>query len=124
MMPLKHTLRKCTAEYRLSKSQEKIYHLMYMDDIKLFGKNEKELETLIQIVRIYSQDIGMEFGIENCTMQVIKSGKGHMMEEVELPNQVVNRTVREKETCKYWGILEADTMKQVEMKEKIKKEFL
>ena len=38
---------------------------MYMDDIKLFAKNEKELETLIHIVRIYSQDIGMEFGIEN-----------------------------------------------------------
>ena len=29
-----------------------------------FAKNEKELETLIQTVRIYSQDIGMEFGIK------------------------------------------------------------
>ena len=35
-------------------SQEKINHLIYMDDIKLFAKNEKELETLIQAVRIYS----------------------------------------------------------------------
>ena len=32
---------------------------MYMDDIKLFANNEKELENLIQIVRIYSQDIGI-----------------------------------------------------------------
>ena len=31
---------------------------MYMDDIKLLAKNEKELENLIQAVRIYSQDIG------------------------------------------------------------------
>ena len=38
---------------------------MYMDDIKLFAKNEKELETLIHAVRIYSQDLGMEFGIKN-----------------------------------------------------------
>ena len=37
---------------------------MYMDDIKLFAKNEKELETLIHAVMIYSQDIRMEFGIE------------------------------------------------------------
>ena len=29
-----------------------------------FAKNEKELETLIHAVRIYSQDIGMEFSIE------------------------------------------------------------
>ena len=38
---------------------------MYMDGIKLFVKNKKELETLIQTVRIYSQDIGMGFGTEN-----------------------------------------------------------
>ena len=36
---------------------------MYMYDIKLFAKNEKERETRIHAVRIYSQDIGMEFGI-------------------------------------------------------------
>ncbi len=38
---------------------------MYMDDVKLFAKNKKELETLIQTISIYSQDIGMEFDIEN-----------------------------------------------------------
>ena len=39
---------------------------MYMDDFKLFAKNERELEIQMQTVRIYSQDIGMEFGIEKC----------------------------------------------------------
>ena len=29
--------------------------LMYLDGIKLFAKNEKELETLIHAVRIYIQ---------------------------------------------------------------------
>ena len=62
-MPLNHIFRKCTAGYKLSRSQENINHLMYMDDIKLFAKNEKELETLILALRIYSQDIWMEFGI-------------------------------------------------------------
>ena len=46
-----------------------------MDDIKLLAKNEKEVETLIHTVRIYSWDIGMEFGIEKCAMLVMKSGK-------------------------------------------------
>ena len=36
---------------------------MYMNDIKHFPKNKKELETLIQTMRIYSEDIGMEFAI-------------------------------------------------------------
>ena len=58
MILLNHILRKCTGGYKLTKSQEKINHSMYMDDIKLFAKNEKGWETLIQAVRVYSQNIG------------------------------------------------------------------
>ena len=83
-----------------------------MDDIKRFAKDEKELETLVQIVRKYSQDKGMEFGIEKCAMLEMKSGKRHMARGVELPNLVVIRTLREKDTYKYMRILEADTIKQ------------
>ena len=53
----------------------------------------------------------------------MKSGKRHM-EAIELPNQEKIRTLRKKETYKYLGILEANTSKKVEMKEKIKKECL
>ena len=123
-MPLNHILRKCTAGYKLSRLQEKINHLMYIDDIKLFAKNEKELETLIHTVRIYSQDIGMEFGIGKCAMLVIKSGKHHMTDGMELPNQDKIRTLGENETYKYLRILEADTIKQVEMEDTIQKEYI
>ena len=124
MMPLNHVLRKCTTGYKLSRTQEKINHLMKMNDIKLLAKNEKELETLIQVVRTYSQDIGMEFGIEKCAILVMKSGKRHLTDGMELPSQDKIRTLEEKKTFKYLGILEADTIKQVEMKDKIKKEHL
>ena len=46
-----------------------------MDDIKLFAKNEKELKTQVQALRIYSQDMGMEFEIEKCAMLLMKSRK-------------------------------------------------
>ena len=121
MMPLNHILRKCTAGYKLSRSQEKINHLMYMDDTKLFAKNEKEQETLIHTVRIYSQDIGMEFGIEKCAILVMKSGKQHLPDGMELPNQDKIKTLAENETYKYLGILDVDTIKQGEMKDKIQK---
>ncbi len=87
-------------------------------------KKEKELETLILTVRIYSQDIGMEFGIEKCTLLVMKSGKQHLTDGIELPNQDKIRMLAENETYKYLGILEADTIKQVEMKYQIQKEYL
>ena len=35
-----------------------------MDDINVFAKNEKELETLIQKTRINREYIEIEFGIE------------------------------------------------------------
>ena len=43
MMPHNLILRKCTDGYKLYKSQEKINHLMYMDDVKLFAESEKEM---------------------------------------------------------------------------------
>ena len=95
-----------------------------MDDIKLFAKNKKELETLIHAVRIYSQDIGMEFGIEKCAMLVMKSGKRHMTDGMRLPNHDKIRVLRENKTYKYLGILEAGTIKQVLMKDKIRKIYL
>ena len=84
-----------------------------MDDIKLFAKNEKELGTLIHAVRIYSQDIGMEFGMEKCAMLVIKSGKQHITDRMELRNYDKIRTLEENKTYQYLGIVEADTIKQV-----------
>ena len=62
-----------------------------MDD-KLFAKNKK--------VRIFNQDIGMEFGIEKCVMLVMKSGKQHLTDGMELPNPDKTRVLGEKDTYK------------------------
>ena len=57
-------------------------------------------------------------------MLIRKSGKQLQMDGMELPNQDKIKTLGEKETHKYLGILEADTVKQVEIKDKIWKEYL
>ena len=48
---------------------------MLMDDVRLLATNEKELETLIQTIRIYSPDRDGEFRIEKRAMLIIKSEK-------------------------------------------------
>ena len=58
-----------------------------MADIKQFAKSEKELKILIHAVRIYNRDIGIEFGIEKHAMLVMKSGKWHLRDGMEQPNQ-------------------------------------
>ena len=83
-------------------------------------KNEKELKTLIRTIRMYNQDIGMEFSIEKCETIVMKSGKRERVEEIELPNKDYIR----REENKYLGILEAGTIRQEDTKEKNSKEFL
>ena len=53
----------------------------------------------------------------------MKSGKRHLTDRKELPSQDKIRTLGEKDTYKYLGIL-ADTIKQVQMKDIIKKEYI
>ena len=66
----------------------------------------------------------MEFDIEKCARLVMKCDKQHLADGMELPNQDKIKTLGEKETDEYLGILEADTIKQEDTKEKIKKEYL
>ena len=47
----------------------------------------------------------------------------HLTDGMERPNQDKISTLGEKETYKYLGILEADTIKQMEMNEKIRKKI-
>ena len=49
-------------------------------------------------------------------MLVTKRGKRYLTGGMELPNQEKIRTLWKKETNKYLSILEADSIKQVEMK--------
>ena len=46
-----------------------------MDDLKLYAKNEKGLESLVQTVGIFCDDIGMKFGISKCATLALKKGK-------------------------------------------------
>ena len=47
-------------------------------------------------MRIYNDDIGMEFGIEKCAMPIMKSGKQQMTEGIELQNKEKNQNARKK----------------------------
>ena len=121
IMSRNYILKKCTGRYKFTDSQEKIYHFMYMQDIKLFQKRKKELGTLIQTIRIYSQHIRMWFGLGKCAMHITKNWKRLTTKGIELQIEERIKAYGEKENHKNLGILKADTIKQAEMKENIKK---
>ena len=42
-------------------------HLIYMNDLKLYAKHDDDLEGLLSTVKRLSDDIMMQFGLDNCT---------------------------------------------------------
>ena len=122
--PLTMILRHVKAGYDLGKQQGKINHLLFMDDLKLFGNTEGQLETLINSVRVFSSDINMEFGIEKCGILVMKKGKYAKSDGIKLPNEKEIQEIDLEKGYKYVGVLEADVIKDKDMKEKIEKEYV
>ena len=45
-----------------------------MDDLKLYGKNEKEIDSLIKTVWQCSQDIKMELNMLKCAVVSLQRG--------------------------------------------------
>ena len=43
-----------------------------MDDLKLFSKSGEQMETLVRTVHIFSNGIGMEFGMKTCGILTTK----------------------------------------------------
>ena len=86
LIPLSLILRKAKAAYEFSRRKVKINHLLFMDDLKLYSLNEKELYSLVQTIHIFSKDMGMEFGIEKCAMLVIEKGKIVKLVGIESPD--------------------------------------
>ena len=111
MIPLSLVLRKCEAGYTYA-NKKKVNHLLFMDDLKLYARSEFQLNSLIQSVRIFSNDISMKFG------------KLAQTEGITLPDDTTIRAMEESEGYKYLGVLEVSDMLHDQMKDKIRKEYL
>ncbi|XP_047539184.1 uncharacterized protein LOC125072598 [Vanessa atalanta] len=72
--PLSHLLHRCRVGYPLKSIEETIIsHLIYMDDIKLYAKSDKDMKKLIEVTKEFSTDINMQFGLDKCkTIHIIK----------------------------------------------------
>ena len=68
LLPLTHILRETGIG-------AKVNHLFFMDDLKLYEKNDKGIDSLIKTVWQCSEDIKMEFGILKCAAVSLQRGK-------------------------------------------------
>lgn len=121
LIPLSILMREATQGYKFRQGR-KVNHLLYMDDLKLYGKSKSELEALVNTVRIFTSDIQMKFGLQKCATVVLRRGKKIEDEGISMPDGQLIEDLGA-ESYKYLGILEADRMKMEEMKEKVRKEY-
>ena len=96
MIPLRLILRKAKVAYEFSESKEKINHLLFVDDLKLYSQSEKGLDSLVQTVCVFSEDIGMEFDIEKFAILVMEKGKKMKSVDIELPEDKVIKSLQDK----------------------------
>ena len=87
LLPLKHVLRDAALRYHFASNGQKVNHLLFMDGLKLYASNEKSFESLIQTVRVFSNDIKMELGVEKSAVLTVKKGKMANSDGIALPNK-------------------------------------
>ncbi|KAI5732287.1 hypothetical protein M8J77_024348 [Diaphorina citri] len=122
LMPLSRILNAGTMGYQLVKNEKPINHILYMDDLKLFGKNENELKML-DLVAGYSIDIKMEFGVEKCAKAIVQRGKLVITENIKINEEMEVKQLEQDNTYKYLGIEESNEIKCEKMKKLIEKEY-
>ena len=93
-----------------------------MDDLKLYGNNDNEIDSVVKVVKIVPGDIGMQFGFYKCGVLKMKRGKQIHYEAIDLGDGVEIGEADE-EGCKYLGIVKRDDICQEKMKEKVQKEY-
>ena len=122
MIPLSLLLRKVKAYYEWGRKEFKLNHLLFMENLLLFGKNDDQIDSLVQTVFTFSEDIGMEFGLKKCGVVILKKGKLVRFDGIHLPNQEIMKEVDENGYT-YLGILELDEIKEHDMKNKVTVEY-
>ena len=123
MIPMTTILRQTGLGYQTFKSAAKISHLLYMDDLKLYGKLSNELESLHNTVRVFSTDSSMEFGLEECATLTIHKGKATNTEGLTLSNNNTIKGLSLEESYKYLGVQQAEDVKHCQVKKQTSAEL-
>ena len=107
MIPLNHILRKCTAGYKLSKSQKKDQN-PGVHWHQTVGKRNGNSSTHSENIQSRERDGIWHRKICHASNEI---GKRQLTDRIKLPNEDKIRTLGEKENSKYLGILEVVTIK-------------
>ncbi len=122
LIPLTNILNKDNFGFQIDHNI-KVSHLLYLDDLKIFTRTEKEMKQALGVVRTFSHDICMEFGLDKCASATFKRGNLKKSSNINLGSAIEIRNLDLGETYKYLGLEESDGINNKQMKDKLRKEY-
>ena len=76
------------------------------------------------MVKGFSDDIDMEFGLSNCAKATFKRGKLEKSDHVRLDEETMIKDLEQEKVYKYLGIDESGGIQHATVKQKLKKELV
>ena len=95
-----------------------------MDDFKLLGRSEDDLENETKIVKAIGYNINMNFGLEKCSKICLKKGRVQSKIYNGSTSETDIKELDPKEVHMYLGIEKSHDIQHKNEKEKLKKEYL
>ena len=83
LAPLSNLLN--TTEFGYGMTKERLNHMRYMDDLKLYSKRDKQL-GLLNTVKLFNNDIEMQFQLDKCAKASSKKGTLTKTTNIKLHN--------------------------------------
>ncbi len=116
--PLSHALNSETNG--VACSSERITHLLFMDDLKVYAKNRTQLEHALDVVGRVSDAVGMELGLTKCAEAHMKNGR---VETDEGGGTGLLRLAMKEDPYTYLGITQVFDPDLATIRERLKKDF-
>ncbi|XP_064214079.1 uncharacterized protein LOC135266755 [Tribolium castaneum] len=119
--PLSRLLQSSNLGYKLKgSSTQRLSHLLYVDDAKLYAENEQDLGKLLTITKTFSENIRMKFGYDKCAKIIYKKGKKTTSQNIEHLNI---KELDDTEKYKYLGLDQHLIRDTKELKDKTEKKL-
>ncbi|KAG6439021.1 hypothetical protein O3G_MSEX000416 [Manduca sexta] len=122
--PLSHQLHSSQTGYNFNTTTNHtmLSHLIYMDDIKLYARTQKDMKKLLDITTGFSTDIKMKFGLDKCKAVHIIRGKVQPGDYVINSNDIIE-ALEPSDVYKYLGYNQLKGLDHTSIKHALTNEY-
>ena len=128
--PLSKELNRSGYGYRITTGHDEttkrqlISHLLYMDDLKMYGRNFDQFDGLLHTVRTFSDNIQLKLGLDKCAVAHFVKGRisGHNSGVTIRKTNTIN-SLEPGQVYKHLGVDESNGIQHSIMQERLRRQY-